>query len=534
MTATPLDELVGSYCDVWWAVDPVAATAVGARGHDHRLGSYTEEEVSGYLAALKSLAGALEECTVDSLDDEIDRTALLGQIRSSMYRFEHETPHVRDPIFWASHALEGVHRLLLASDRTADEQARAAVGRIRDIPNFLQDARATLRESSAVLARTAIQLLRNGPGLIDVVAQAFPPADEPEFPTLCERARVALREFADDLENDVAEDEREAGFAIGEEAFNFRLHFQHALRATAPELWRFGMHLVEDTEAEVAALAAKIDPGNAWQDVVARLREDHLAGDALLESYRTEMERARRFVEDRGLVAIPDGELRVMETPPFLQPLIPFAAYQPPQALASSRVGWFYVTPGGPGATGRAERDHSRHAIPATSLHEGYPGHHLQLLTAYEQPRLIRKLIWSPLTVEGWALYCEEMMGEEGYYTSLEEQLFQKTALLLRACRVVVDIGLHTRGWTVPQGVAFLQERVQHERELVEAEVHRYCAEPVYQLCYAVGRRELLGARDAYRRARGTDTHVRAFHDEVLRFGGLPVALIRWGLGLDE
>jgi uncharacterized protein (DUF885 family) len=246
------------------------------------------------------------------------------------------------------------------------------------------------------------------------------------------------------------------------------------------------------------------------------------------------MERARTFVEERDLVAIPDGELRVTETPTFLQPLIPFAAYQPPQPLASGRIGWFYITPGAPGAQDRPERDHSRHAIPATALHEGYPGHHLHLLTAYAQPRPVRKLLWSPLTVEGWALYCEEMMGEEGFYTSVEEQLFQRTALLLRACRVVVDIGLHTRGWTVDQSVAFLQERVHHERSLVEAEVYRYCAEPVYQLCYAVGRRELLSVRAAYQESRGAGVGLRAFHDDVLRFGGLPIALVRWGLGLDE
>jgi uncharacterized protein (DUF885 family) len=172
--------------------------------------------------------------------------------------------------------------------------------------------------------------------------------------------------------------------------------------------------------------------------------------------------------------------------------------------------------------------------VPATALHEGYPGHHLQLLAAYAQPRTVRKLLWSPLTVEGWALYCEEMMGEEGYYTSLEERLFQKTALLLRACRVVVDIGLHTRGWTVEQAVAFLQDRVHHDRAMLEAEVLRYCAEPVYQLCYAVGRRELLALRDAYRVAHGSGFQLRSFHDDVLRFGGLPVALTRWGLGLDE
>lgn len=533
MSDALLAGLVDSYCDIWWAVDPVAATTFGARGHDHRLGSFTEDEISGYLAALKSVAGSLEECAVAALDDEVDRTALLGEIRSTMHRFEYEQPHVRNPLFWASHVLEGLHRLLLVSDRPAAELAEAARGRMRDVPGFVRDALGTLHDCPPVLTQLAVRSLGHGPALVDELAQQLLAPDDAEAQADCAKARDALREFRDALENDLADD-GENGFAIGEEAFDFRLHFQHALRATAPELWRFGLHLIEETEAEVAALAARIQPGAVWQDVVARLREEHGAGSDLLRAYREQMERARAFVAERDLVAMPDGVLEVVETPTFLKPLIPFAAYQPPPALSSNRVGRFYVTPVDHGGAGHPERDHSVHAMPSTALHEGYPGHHLQLLTAYAQPSKVRRLLWSPLTVEGWALYCEEMMGEEGFYATLEEQLFQKSALLLRACRVVVDIGLHTRGWTVAQAIAFLEERVHLERALLEAEVRRYCAEPVYQLCYAVGRRELLSLRDAWRSARGHDRPLREFHDEVLRFGGLPVSLIRWGLGLDE
>jgi uncharacterized protein (DUF885 family) len=126
------------------------------------------------------------------------------------------------------------------------------------------------------------------------------------------------------------------------------------------------------------------------------------------------------------------------------------------------------------------------------------------------------------------------MMGEEGFYGSLEERLFQKLALLWRACRVVLDVGLHTRGMQFDEAVDLLVDRVQFARSNAEAEVRRYCAEPAYQLCYAAGRRELLHLRDAYRAACGTDYTVRGFHERVLQYGGLPVSLIRWGLELDE
>ena len=182
----------------------------------------------------------------------------------------------------------------------------------------------------------------------------------------------------------------------------------------------------------------------------------------------------------------------------------------------------------------RMLRDHCRHELAATALHEGYPGHHLHLVQAQRQASETRKNVSTPLTVEGWALYCEDMMGEEGFYRSEEEQFFQRVHLLWRAVRILLDVGLHTRGMTFEQGVEYLTSHLGVDRANAEAEVRRYCAEPAYQLCYAVGRRELLKLRDDFRAARGGAFTLRAFHDAVLRYGGLPVTLMRWGLGLNE
>src|SRR6185436_16244861 len=159
----------------------------------------------------------------------------------------------------------------------------------------------------------------------------------------------------------------------------------------------------------------------------------------------------------------------------------------------------------------------------------------LQFLTALAQSRPVRRVVNTPLTVEGWALYCEEMMGEEGFYDA-EERFFQRVHLLWRALRIVLDVGLHTRGMTFDEAVQMLVDRVHFDRHNAEAEVRRYCASPAYQLCYAVGRREFRKLRDACRSARGNgnDNFLRQFHDAALKYGGLPVSLIRWGMGLGE
>ena len=344
-----------------------------------------------------------------------------------------------------------------------------------------------------------------------------------------DRAPVTVTEFAAFVGGELA-DRADGDFAVGRKQFDFRLSFEHALRDSAPVLLRYGEALVRDVEQDLQARAEALAPGAPWREVIARLRANHPARGDLVAAYAAAMDRARRFVLDRGLVSVPEGPLEVVATPSYMQPLIPFAAYDPPGAFGEARVGWFYVSvPEEPQL-----REHSVHELAMTALHEGFPGHHLQHLVAQAQASPVRRVVWTPLSVEGWALYCEGMMAEEGFFTGPEEALFQNLHLLWRAVRVVLDIRLHTEGLSFEKAVRYMVDTLGLARDSAEAEVRRFCGNPANALCYAVGRRELLRLRDDYRARAGTSFSLRKFHDEVLSYGGLPVSLMRWGMGLNE
>ena len=539
MAVSGLVQLERSYFDLRWHLDPVAATQAGVTTHDHRFGRYSAAALAPHLAALKSISAALEEAEVDTVQDEINRTALLNEARVTLRRFEHEKPQTKNPGFWLAHLLGGLHFLMLRTDRTPADRARAAAARLEDVPGFLDDARATLNDPVRLFVETALRVSEGGLDLIREIAAMFAGAAPDQGPRLiaaADSAALALKAFGEDLGRwlESASDE----FALGLEDFNFRLHYEHAMRDTAPELWRYGQHLKQQLETDLAERARRLDGQSTWHALVDRLRADHPAAPGLVDAYAREMARARDFVAERGLAPVPDAPLMVVPTPAFMRPVIPFAAYDSPGPYSRDRTGWFYVTVPDPrlpaGDQERMLRDHCRFELAATALHEGFPGHHLQLVHAQEQASDVRKNVWTPLTVEGWALYCEDMMGEEGFYRSEEEMLFQRVHLLWRAVRILLDIGLHTRGMTYEQAVSQLIDHMHVDRTNAEAEVRRYCAEPVYQLCYAVGRRELLKLRADYRAAQGDGVTLRRFHDAILPYGGLPVTLIRWGLGLAE
>jgi uncharacterized protein (DUF885 family) len=324
---------------------------------------------------------------------------------------------------------------------------------------------------------------------------------------------------------------------VGEEQFNRRLQHEHALMAGPAELWRYGTRLQEEVTGELANLARELDD-RPWRDVVEELRGDAPPAGALLQTYRSEVDRTCQFLSQRGLVTVPEGGVDVVATPAYLAGLVPFAAYEPPPIYLSQGRGRFYVTEPDPklppAAMMRQLRGHCRHAIPVMVAHEVYPGHHLQLLTMQGLRSEVRRHIWTPIMVEGWAVYCEQLMEDAGYYDSRETRLFRLVNLLWRSIRIVLDVGLHTRGMTPAQAVDYMVEHMPIERASAEAEVRRYCAWPTYQLSYAVGRRELLKLREDFQRRAGPGADLRRFHDQLMEYGGLPVSLARWGMDLPE
>ena len=163
---TVTDQLCQSYLDLLWHLDPAAATFAGAVDYDSRLGQFDDESVGEHLAALRSLGAAVEDLEVADLQDEIDRTALLGDIRVTEFRFESELPHVRNPSFWLSHVFEALYGLLAETETTPEHRAAAAESRLEAVPDFLGAAENTLDEPPSVFLDSAVAMLPGGDSLI--------------------------------------------------------------------------------------------------------------------------------------------------------------------------------------------------------------------------------------------------------------------------------------------------------------------------------------------------------------------------------
>jgi uncharacterized protein (DUF885 family) len=198
-----------------------------------------------------------------------------------------------------------------------------------------------------------------------------------------------------------------------------------------------------------------------------------------------------------------------------------------------------FVVPFAPDGTAADEVDkrlssNSHPAIPTISVHEAYPGHHWHLVMRRLHASRLRRVLSTPYFNEGWALYSERMMREQGFFTDPISELHHLEATIFRAARIVVDTSLHMGEMSVDEAIAFLQRRLAMAEPTARAEVGRYCAWPTQASSYLTGCLEILRIRARWLDARGLGgvapadvpaATLREFHDALASSGSLPMGL---------
>ena len=247
---------------------------------------------------------------------------------------------------------------------------------------------------------------------------------------------------------------------LGRERYDELLRLRAFDGLDADAILEIGWQQLERNHADRAAAAREIDPGATESAIVERVKDDHPATfDEALVGYQEAMARARQYLIDHEIATVPaDERVEVIATPPYLRGVLPFAAYYEPARWDASPVGVYVVTPdvdGDPGAL----REHYRASISNTSIHEAYPGHHLQLALAARHPSLTRAQVDAPEFVEGWGMYSEQMMREQGFDDGPEFRVALATDAIWRAARIVLDIRMHRGELSIDEAAAFLVER---------------------------------------------------------------------------
>jgi uncharacterized protein (DUF885 family) len=517
---------------------PVAATEAGIHDYDHQMPDDSPEGLKARAAWLRDLDQRLVAAVpweTLPLEPRIDYALLRSRIAALRADLEEIRVPERNPALFLERAFDGVHLLLARSFAPLDERKEAAVARLMAIPDYLESVKPNLQLVPVVAIEAALEMAAYGPVFVDEVVRTLLrsfPGEVERLEHAGQRARTGFLRFHEWLERSLLP--RAAGtFAIGERWMNMKLEREHMVPFDCAGLEELGRAHVAQTLRLLENEAQRLDPRRTWRELIAEGRTRTPEANWLRETYMAELDRARRFVADRRLAPLPvHDRLEVLDTPIFERGLRPFAAYHGPAPFDADTAGFFYVTP----IDIRRSRDeqaaqlsmHNLAALPVLAVHEGYPGHHLQLSYANRSATRLRRITHNDVFAEGWAFYCEELMHEQGFYSADPlTRLFQLHDALFRSCRVVLDAGLHAGRMQPEQAAEFLVNELGMSAAMATREVRRYCLHPTQAMSYLVGKLQIQALREEAQRKQGSAFDLHDFHAALLASGTIPLALVR-------
>jgi uncharacterized protein (DUF885 family) len=511
---------------------PIFATYMGIHDSDGELDNGTRDAVEQEILDARRLQGEIEAIDPAELSDSvrIERELALHNVRREL--FDMETHRVWERRSTAVDAVGDALFAVFARDYAPlAERLESLTSRLEGVPTLLDQhrSRATAPQvrlwqeleldSGESMPALFEEVKAAGKGVLSEKAQA-------RLDRAVEKATVSVSEYLDGIRGGMGSAVEQ--WALGSEALDQLVGMRAFDGLNTSQILEIGYEQLALNKAARVEDARRIDAGVEESVVVDRVKSNHpKTFEEALAAYEDAMMRARSHIIARDIATIPEGErISVRPTPEYLRMVIPFAAYFEPSKFDKSPSGIYIVTPS-VGDDPNAMREHNFASISNTSVHEAYPGHHLQLSAATRHPSLVRLLTDAPEFVEGWGMYSEQMMREQGFDAGPEFMLALHTDAIWRACRIILDIRMHRGELTTDEATAFLIEHTAFEHANAQAEVFRYTYTPTYQLSYLLGKVLLLALRADEQARLGSRFSLKNFHDTLLRNGSLPISFHR-------
>jgi uncharacterized protein (DUF885 family) len=528
---SPFNQLVDQYFNEHFEFAPSEATSDGFHQYDSKLEDYSERSIRAEVAMDRKYLAKFE-----SIPRSDDRDLMLSRIRAELLATDDIRSWERDPDGYSSGVTASIFSLISREFAPPEARLKSVIAREKPIPRVFVEARANLKNPPRIYTEVALEQL---PGIESFFQSDVPDAFSDvkdrrllaEFKSANAAVISALRSYQQFLKTDLLP-RSHGDFRIGAENYRKKLLYEEMVDIPLDRLLKIGYDDLHRNQRKLAAVAKQIDATKTPQQIAEDLEKDHPAPDQLLQSFRDTFSSLKDFIQSKHIIKIPPAPApTVEETPPFMRALTTASMDTPGPYEKVSTEAFFNVTL--PGKNWPARRIQqfmtafNRGTIVSTAIHEAYPGHYVQLLWFKQAPSKVRKLTMCGSNVEGWAHYTEQMMLDEGYGNHDPKlRLGQLLDALLRNCRYIVGIEMHTGKMTYKQGIDFFEKQGYMSRDYAERETKRGTSDPTY-LVYTLGKLEILKLRHDYHENAGAAFNLEQFHDDFVKQGGIPIKIIR-------
>jgi uncharacterized protein (DUF885 family) len=543
------DETLRNLAEEFWETlleaSPSTATLLGDHRYDDRLEDLSAEAEQVLRVRWASMRDRVEEIRRDGLEpsDLVTHGLLAAELDDALASIDQRLIELQSDQMTGFHIdlLQAVP-VMAAPDEVSAEMLLA---RFRQIPKALEQAAERFlagagagRTPAAVCINRSVHMIESylASTLDDdpfVNVGAPEGWDRTHLRLLVEDdVRPAYRRLADVLRDRLlpaARDDEHCGLSwLGDDGaaiYSTLVSHHTTLELPPEEIHAIGMQEVtEKLPAEYAEVGGRLFGLTDPDAILGRLRTDpalrYSAGDEIMADAREAFHAAKEIMGD-WFGRLPQSDCAIEQVPAFLAADSPSAYYFPP-AGDGSRGGTYYVNT-------HAPEDKARYETASIAFHEAIPGHHLQIAIATELegvPSFRRFSLANTAYVEGWGLYSERLAEDMGLYRNDMERIGMLAADSIRACRLVVDTGLHALGWTRQQAIDFMAANTPVSVEEVTVEIDRYIGMPAQALAYKLGQREILRLREWSRTQLGDRFDIRGFHDAVLTSGAVRLPIL--------
>lgn len=543
-----LDAFFRSHLEESFRMRPLEATMLGDHRFDHLMDDISADARKGWLEHYrKQLARLPQEVAYDKLsrNSQIDFEILKDELLRNIWLAENTRPFEEDPRTYGNYISDSVYTLLTQSTLPKETNLKNAISRIAEIPRIVKTARETLRDSPPSILETAILQNRGAIGLyekgiFELVGES-PQLDQ--LRAVCDAAVTSLNEHQVFLE-DSRRLRANGEWRLGRERFAQKLELvlnagmnadqvladaeqefvrlQREMYVVSRQLWsRYapGKVLPPDDEAgrrETIAIVTKA------------VSQEHGSPESLITDARATVGSIQEFIKAKDILRLPEPDrCQVIEMPEFRRGNS-LAYLESALPLDPSGISSYAVSPPpadwGPDRVRSFLEEYNQHMLQVLTIHEAYPGHYVQLEYSNRCPSLIRKVLQSGVFIEGWAVYTEQMMLDQGYGDgSLPLRLNQLKFYLRAVANTILDHKMHCTEMTDDEAFQFLTEGAYQSEGEAKLKIIRAKQSSTQLSTYFVGRMAHYRLRQQIQREMGESFELGRFHEAVLDHGSVPM-----------
>ena len=548
-------ELSKKALDTWMQLSPVSATQIGDHRYDSQLDDVSAAGQQKSLEASKALLAELDTLDVSKLgrENQVDAAILRNQLQSDIWSNENLQSWKWDPQVYNGLAGSAIYGLMAREFAPLPERLKSATARIELIPQIFAAARANL-DPARVPKIHAETVAKQNRGILSLVETFIVPnigqleaADQERLKAAIAKLTTAVEEQQSWLDKTLVPNAK-GEFRIGAEKYDQKLKFSlnsSLSRAEIGERARAELTRVRKDMYGIAQVVLKDKPGapempadptddqqqKAIEAALELAYADKPARDKVVDDAKAALDQSTEFVRKHDLMTLPDAPVDIILMPEF-QRGVAVAYCDSPGPLDKNLKTFYAVSPIPDDWNDKQVdsflREYNSRMIHLLSIHEGTPGHYLEGWHSGKFPSTLRAVLRSGLFAEGWAVYTERMMQEQGYLDN--DPLFHLVQLkfyLRTIANAILDQGVHVDNWSREQAMHLMTHDAFQQESEASGKWVRAQLTSAQLPTYFVGAQEHFDTRKAVQEKQGANFNLKAYHDQILSYGAPPVRFAR-------